>query len=558
MKYLKNIKPFGWLLVLVLGFFAIQPLLSSGFFPMHDNTQVQRVYELNKSLSSGMLPVRWVSDLGYGYGYPVFNFYAPLAYYFGALVMYFVSALIATKIMITAGILLAGITMYFLGSAIFGDGAGIIAGLLYLYAPYHGVDVYVRGDIAELWAYAFIPLVFYSLYKLYQNARFRYVVIGAVGASGVILSHNLTALMAVPFFAISTVVLFFFKKDKKTVFYTLSIFILAALLSAFYWLPVFPEMKFTNVLSQVGGSADFHNHFVCFPQLWNSPWGYGGSVPGCNDGFSFMMGKLHIILGVLGMVGILVFWQNKIKRTIILLCSVLLLLSVFMMLPQSVGVWEVLKPMAFLQYPWRYLVLASLFSSLLSAAGVSLLGKFFAGQKNIYLASIIILSIGIIFLYTKDFVPQYIYSTTSDSLTALHVIRWDTSKLTDEYLPKGFIKPEKINQVPTSFIDSNSNVDIISAIQSVTEKDFTISVKKNTSLHINLAYFPTWHIFMDKAEVKPQIVPSGIEIGVSKGTHALSFAYIQTPIEKTGDILTLSGIAMLLLGIIIASKKKTI
>ncbi|MBI2034661.1 MAG: hypothetical protein HYT11_02915, partial [Candidatus Levybacteria bacterium] len=93
-------KNWGIFAILLLSFFSIRPLLVSGFFPMHDDTQVARVYEMWKALRDGMFPVRWVPDLGYGYGYPIFNFYAPLAYYAGAFFIFLgVDALTATKFM---------------------------------------------------------------------------------------------------------------------------------------------------------------------------------------------------------------------------------------------------------------------------------------------------------------------------------------------------------------------------------------------------------------------------------------------------------------------------
>jgi len=52
-----------------------------------------------KSLHDGMFPVRWVTDLGYHYGYPIFNFYAPFAYYVGGFLnLIGIDALNATKI----------------------------------------------------------------------------------------------------------------------------------------------------------------------------------------------------------------------------------------------------------------------------------------------------------------------------------------------------------------------------------------------------------------------------------------------------------------------------
>ena len=53
----------GIIVVLLLSYRAILPLLSHGYFPMHDDTQVARVNVMGKALKSGQFPVRWVTDL---------------------------------------------------------------------------------------------------------------------------------------------------------------------------------------------------------------------------------------------------------------------------------------------------------------------------------------------------------------------------------------------------------------------------------------------------------------------------------------------------------------
>ena len=104
MKILKNLLPIVF--VLIFSVFTILPFLRSGFFPIHDDTQVARVYEMAKGLSDTMLPVRWSTDLGYGFGYPIFNFYDPLPYYIGGIIeIVGFNALLATKIMMELGVI---------------------------------------------------------------------------------------------------------------------------------------------------------------------------------------------------------------------------------------------------------------------------------------------------------------------------------------------------------------------------------------------------------------------------------------------------------------------
>ena len=253
MNLIKKFLPI--ILVILLSYWAIKPFFAPGFFPMHDDTQVARIYEMGKALSDGMFPVRWAADLGYGYGYPIFNFYAPFAYYFGgALNLLGLDALVSAKLMMIVGIILSGVFMYLLARELWGKIGGLVSSLFYVYAPYHAVDIYVRGDVAEFWAYAFIPLAFYGFLKVYKEKKWKYIVIGAFGFSGVILSHNLTAMMITPF--LMFLLFFLLISDTKekigSIFYFLITLFFGISISAFYWLPALVEMKFTNVLSQIG------------------------------------------------------------------------------------------------------------------------------------------------------------------------------------------------------------------------------------------------------------------------------------------------------------------
>lgn len=433
MRFLKE--NYGLLVILILSFWAIRPFFISGFFPMHDDTQIARVFEMGKMLGNGVFPVRWVPDLGYGYGYPIFNFYAPLAYYIGGVLMLLsFDALLATKIMMALGVVLAGVFMYLLAREFWGELGGIVSGLFYVYAPFHTVDIYVRGDVAEFWAYAFIPLAFLGIYK-------RNIMIGSIGFAAIILSHNLTALMITPFLAIAILLnCYIVPKGKKLLilYHSSLILFLGLALSAFYWIPALLEMRNTNVLSQIEGGADFRDHFVCLPQLWDSLWGFGGSTPTCIDGLSFKIGKLHI-LGSLLTVPLVIFYSKleKIKK-IVGFSLMGLIISVFLTLEISRLVWEAIPVMAFFQYPWRFLLLASFFSSLACGSLVFLLTKF--KIKPYVTATVLVFFL--LFFNIKLFVPQTILSKTVGDYTNEMALKWTVSKISDEYLPPNFKKPK--------------------------------------------------------------------------------------------------------------------
>ncbi|RJQ37719.1 hypothetical protein C4559_03220 [Candidatus Microgenomates bacterium] len=545
--------------IVIISIFSILPLFHSGFFPMHDDTQVARVFEMGKALKDGMFPVRWVQDLGYGFGYPIFNFYAPLAYYVGGFfnIIGF-DALISTKIMIGVGIISAGFFMYLLAKEFFGKIGGIISSLFYVYAPYHALDLYVRGAVAEIFGYAFLPLAFYGLYKSSKEKSWRFIVVGSMGFAGVILSHNLTAFMLLPFFILTIFLLVFFNwKDKKFINWNpIFVFIFGIMLSSFYSLPAILEMKYTNIISQIGGPSDFHDHFVCLPQLWDSPWMFGGSIRGCIDGLSFRIGKLHILAVFISIIMAVFSIKKKgIKKESIslILAFLLFLMSIFLMLDFSKIIWEKIPQMEYIQYPWRYLLFASFASSFMAGS------MFFFSKKliprlfnyNIFIFSSFAVTILILFyLNFKLFQPQSFNNRTVNDYTNQLELNWRISKISDEYLPISIKKPSviyEINQKPITSIENVSVKIITNKSQKIIAE---INSDKKSNIKLNIAEFPAWRISVDGLTQTFNKTENGLLLTVDKGKHLVAASYEETPIEKLGNIVTLIGVLGLILGII--------
>lgn len=586
MKKVKVTSPFFIILLLGLSYWAVQPFFTSGFFSIHDATQVQRVFEMKQSLSDGMFPVRWVSDLGYNYGYPIFNFYAPFSYYVGGfLALAGFDALLATKIMMVLGVVLAGVFMYLLAREFWGNKGGLIAGLLYIYAPYHAINIYVRGAVAELWAYAFVPLAFFGIYKVFttitgdpkngktqdhsQKFLWYWIAVGAIGYAGIILSHNLTAMMVTPFLFLFSLILYIKARLRSVAhkpYFILVSFLLGIVLAAFYWLPALQEMQYTNVVSQIGGKSNYKLHFVCPMQLWNSPWGFGGSALGCIDGMSFKIGKLHLVLGALSLIAL--FMLGKVRKFTFIVLSFfvfVLLVSTFLMVKESLFIWKAFPQMAFFQFPWRFLIMVSFTLSLLGGACIWLVEKgltrFHKKQEKkstkiaVYGVGIL-MCVVIIVVNTEVFTVQTVLNKSADDFANKSYLTWVTSKISDEYMPPTFRKPKRQSDVPTEKIVLPENNGRIISLQTKTQEiQATIKTPQQTKAVINIAYFPGWHFYLNNQEVSYEVFNKGIRVTIPKGEHSLTAKFEQTPIEKIGNGISLTGVIALLLGIIITQRK---
>jgi hypothetical protein len=516
-------KTIGCIIVLLLSYWMIRPMLGAGYFPMHDDTQVARVVEMGTALREGQFPVRWVSNLGYGYGYPIFNFYGPLPYYVGGFFWALgVSGIVATKLMLGLGLILAGVTMYLAVADIVGVSGGILAAAFYMYAPYHAVDAYVRGAVGEYYALIFLPLIFWGFAK-------KNVLIGAFGIAGLVVSHTILGYAGMVFVTLAYVV----TKMRKEVL----MFILLGLgLSAFFWLPAITEMKYTNVVSQIRAGADFRDHFVCLPQLWNSVWGFGGSAKGCLDGFPFKVGKVHLIFGLLALFGLMK------KRTYVVVAGAsVFLLSVFFMLPVSRPVWEAIPLFAYVQYPWRFLAFA-IFGISLMAAGLMYM------VRNRYVRWVIVAA-GIsvlLFVEAKRFVPQYSYNPVAGVFETAADIRFRVSKLSDEYLPAEIVRPAGEDEVPRDTIGQSDEYLMEVNWESDTYNKYSFHSKQDSRVRINIAYFPGWRYLVNETYVAPDVTGGLPVISIPKGDTVVQLQFRDTPVRSTGNIISIMSVVVFL------------
>jgi len=538
----------GFIIILILSFFIIRPLFTPGYFPMHDDTQIARVVVMGRALRQGQFPVRWVSDLGYGYGYPIFNFYGPLPYYIGGFLYALgLSGLLATKIMMGIGLVGAGLAMYFTLSEIVGVLGGILGATLYMLAPYHAVQAYVRGSVGEYYALIFLPLIFLGLWRVCTRKHgISGVLLGSFGIAGLIVSHAILGYAGVLFIGIILLLYatYFFRKvitgDKiKKIFF---LFMLGLGLSAFFWLPAITEMRYTNVASQITNTANFRDHFVCPIQLWDSVWGYGGSSKGCLDGLSFKVGKIHLLIGLVVLLGIIFGFIRNIRGKYISGIGLsILLLSCFFMLSVSQPVWQVLPLFAYVQYPWRFLTFAIFGVSLIASQIVYL-----PTSKLLRVVCVGICIIGVVFVEAKRFVPQYTYNRPAADFETDIDIRYRASKISDEYLPGDVLRPKEAQNVVRDTIAKSDFYTVEIMEISDTYKKIAFHANGDTRARINTAYFPGWHYVVNVDDITPAIDHGLPTIPIPSGYSVMQMRFTDTPVRTIGNVISLLSIGICL------------
>ncbi len=109
---------------------AALPFLTRPGLPRHTDLElhVLRAAEYGEILRDGVLYPRWAPDFYYGYGYPIFNYYAPLTYALAGGLDLFpgIDTVAAVKLVILAAYALGAYGTYFLARRHFGSAAGVI------------------------------------------------------------------------------------------------------------------------------------------------------------------------------------------------------------------------------------------------------------------------------------------------------------------------------------------------------------------------------------------------------------------------------------------------
>ena len=191
------------LLTLVISFIAALPLVGPYFVGSHDGIlAVYRFFQFDRSIQDSILLPRWAPDLFFGYGYPFFNFYAPLSYYVAeglhVVGLGFVGSISGT---FALGFVLSGLFMYLFIRDIGGPWAGALAALAYVFAPYHLVNAHLRGDLAEFFAFVWFPAILWAAGRLVSRGGLGYLGLTALLYGALLTTHNIMALAFSPLLA---------------------------------------------------------------------------------------------------------------------------------------------------------------------------------------------------------------------------------------------------------------------------------------------------------------------------------------------------------------------
>ena len=535
---------FGLICIFAISLIPLFDLFHAGLPLTHDGQDhVGRIANFYQSFSEGNLVPRWAGNLNWGFGHPILMFLYPLPSYFASLFHFlgfsFVDSL---KIVFGFSFIASGLAMYLWIKEFLGEEAGIIAGVLYLFAPYRFVDLYVRGAIGEHVAFVFPPLVLYGLYKLSKKYSYWTFFLASVSVAGLILSHNAISIMFLPFFVAYSIYLFFNTGNKKKFLY-FSMFSLAfgILLSSFFLLPAFFEGKYT--LRDIVTSGEYFSRFVNPASLLYSPWNYGISGQ-----FSVQIGLLQLGFVALCFVNI-VKQQRKVNKLLFLILG-FFAISIFLMVKESGFIWTQFTTLQKFQFPWRFLTVTVFSTAVMAGLFTSTLNK----RHKKYLIILVIL---FAVLLNKDFFHAKGYLQKPESFyTGIYPGTTDTGESSPIWSIR-FMEEEAKERVEV--IGGKAEVQELK--RDTASRKYFIKVDSDTAkIKENTLYFPGWNVFVDgkktTIEFQDQNNRGIITFPVSHGNHTVSIIFKDTNLRKFANLISVSSLVLLIfLGIFFKIRK---
>lgn len=505
--------------------------LSLGLQSTHDLTaHLGAMEQFDKSLRSGVLYPRWQPDINGGYGNAFTNFYPPIGYYITSIIHTVVDDWVATlAVVCVIAMAASALTFYFLSRAVYGKAASLIGAFFYMVLPYHVLDLYWRGALAELLGLVFLPLLIYFALRVGEKGR-------PVDYAGLGLTYGLLVMTHLPvgYLMSFTLVVYaiawsLMERNKTILLRIAGGMSLGLLVSAIYLLPAVVEAKYAH-----------EENSGIFPY----DTGYLPSLPAGNDIFRDTLNHSFMLQAIALAVALIVvrsMWRARNNSKPVPLSPTRLwatmgVSATFMVTALSFYVSKLIPRTELVQFPWRWLAIAGLFTSLLLAAAIDSLSGDSAmrRRRSIYRSAILV----VVCLNVWLTVQRVIVGAQGNTSVPT------TSQLVDpNYTPRGSTLPRQLNDTPRAMIDPKDGVVEILRWDPQ-HREVGVRVYEPTRIRLKTYNFPGWTARIDGKPVPMLSDMDGVQIvDVSAGAHTIEASFVNTPPRTAGALL--SALALL-------------
>ena len=548
----------AWIVViLVCVAFAAAPLWRAGL-PLGDDTEIHlyRLVDLDHLLRQGIIYSRWQPDLVYGYGSPLFSYYAPLsAYLVEAAHLLGLSFRAATSFIYGLLPLIAGLSTFAFLRRRLDLGPALVGALAYPTALYTLYDIYVRGSISDAVAMALFPVVLYLFDRLSAKPGPARAAMVGLAYAAALLSHEVTGPMLFPLLVLCG--LWWARGSWRTMFWQAGAIALALGLSLFFYGPATLGVSLTRVpwyLAQPG--TQFDQHFTSLGDLLIP---FATAYPGAMlTNLPIGMGLIPALLGLAALLSLdRLGWRERGEVGIF---TISLIVCAFLTIPASTFLWRTLPFLSIMQYPWRLLAMASFVDALLVgyflqgflARWPTLAGPAAAILIGVWLA----LAIPYLFPLPGTGLPA---NPTLAQVTAFQQRSGALGSTSDaELLPAGLAQlPSRppfagadlgaslAAKLDRANLPANASIGVLRSSELQTTLD--INTPRSFVAQFSVFWFPNWSASLDGRSVAVDAAGPMrlLAVPVPSGKHTLTISFAETRHDLVFDLTSLLALIVI-------------
>lgn len=484
-------------------------------------------------LAKHEFPILWVDSWG-NYGYPLGLVSCQVTSYLGAALQFIVgSPTLAFNWLFLLTTILSGVLMYLWLRLHLGVLAAIVGEVVFLFTPYHVQNIYVRGALPEYVSTVCVLFALLGIGLILEKKRLVGHLFIILGVASLALTHPMMLVPGAAFLGLYGLLLCLYR--RRSIFVLISIAISALLglgVGAFYVLPLLTGIKFFYYGT---GMKLRGGEFVSPAQLLSTfaPYFSPTSHPGPP--------AVSIRLGVIESVGLAVAglalatkdaWKNKYLIGALLMTLVLL----FFTLPISRSLFEHIQLLGNLQYPWRFLSVASI----TTAAVVAVLIDMYANWRICVLVVVAVLLAEVPTAYGKNYLdtPSDVYQFT---VTNLH-----TKNMAPIWAGESADYP--VHREKVAIIDGLGTIHNLSVHNRI--RAFDVDAKTPLRMVDYTFFFQGWKVYVDGVETLIEFQDPAyrgvITYQIPSGTHHVEVKFIATRTRKIAAVLSAaSGVVAL-------------
>ncbi len=531
---------------------SFRPLFHEGLIAGHDvGYHMSRIQLFTKALRDGQFPVRWIEGPVEGLSHPLFEFYPPLLYYptgiLGLLGIVPRNSLYIT--LIVAGII-GWLSMFFLMQKFTNIIGGITAATVFLITPYRFSQLYVRAAFPEYLATNLIPLVFLGIYYIFAGKKRMGIIITSLSLAAMVTSHQPTVLIIIPALILWTIALWITTKSTTHFMETLASSLASIGLAAFFLIPMLFEQQYIRIDLLKADYFSYVQHFASFGQLLYSPWGYGLSLPGPNDGMSFQVGLVNWMILMLSLLTALVIWKkHREQAAFILLFSIIAAYGIFLSTSGSEVLWIRFPILQFIQYPWRFLSVVTFATAALAAYFVSAIPFLLPREKYGEIGmAMIIGSAAVLFswgyIVPATYLTKDAFSISKPDFRERYEKQNPLFGLEAGYLPK-WVQQVRKTSVAQKFEVIRGQAELSAQVSKPTFQQVIIQSSEESILRVYTHFFPGWWASLDTGVIRHSITPrfdnpeGFMDLSLPAGAYTITLEFKRTPIRQIADLISL-------------------